>query len=184
MRDYPWNPYKGDWHDSDIYRDSDWNYDPRDQNYYLGRINESGNNDLNQRYYTDNYSDRYYRRDELENALDRPPVYPPEYPYINNDFEGHKKRNYRMPEGPHRGKGPKNYNRSIERIKEDASDRLMDDSLVDASNIDLDVKDGELILSGTVDTRFEKRRAENLVENVSGVRNVQNNLRVSGNKTD
>lgn len=87
-----------------------------------------------------------------------------------------------MPEGPHRGKGPKNYNRSIERIKEDASDRLMDDSLIDASNIDLDVKDGELILSGTVDTKFEKKRAENLVENVSGVRNVQNNLRVSGNK--
>ncbi len=179
MRDYRWNPYKDDWHDSDIYRDSNWNYDPRDENYYLGRINQSGNNDLNQRYYTDNYSDRYYRQDELEKTNDRPP----EHPYKNNDFYGHKKRNYRMPEGPHRGKGPKNYNRSIERIKEDASDRLMDDSLIDASNIDLEVKDGELILSGTVDTRFEKRRAENLVENVSGVRNVQNNLRVSGNKT-
>jgi len=182
MKDYRWNPYKGDWHDSDIYTDSNWNYDPRDQNYYLGRINKPGNNDLNMRYYTDDYSDRYYRHDELENANDRPPVYPPEPPFKNNDFYGHRKKNYNMPEGPHRGKGPKNYNRSIERIKEDASDRLMDDSLVDASNIDLSVKNGELILSGTVDTRFEKRRAEILVENVSGVRNVQNNLRISGNK--
>lgn len=181
MRDYDWNPYQGDWRKSNNYSDSNWNYDPRDQNYYLGRINESGNNDLNERYYTDNYSDRYYRRTELEDA-NRPRVYPPEHPYKNNDFYGHRKRNYNMPQGPHRGKGPKNYNRSIERIKEDASDRLMDDSLIDASNIDLDVKDGELILSGTVDTRFEKRRAEDLVENVSGVKNVQNNLRVSGNK--
>lgn len=178
MKDYRWNPYEGDWHQSDEYKDSDWNYDPRDQNYYLGSINQSGNNDLNMRYYTDNYSDRYYRNEELERTREQPP----EHPYKNNDFYGHKKRNYRMPEGPHRGKGPKNYNRSIERIKEDASDRLMDDSLIDASNIDLDVKDGELILSGTVDTKFEKKRAENLVENVSGVRNVQNNLRVSGNK--
>jgi osmotically-inducible protein OsmY len=54
--------------------------------------------------------------------------------------------------------------------------------LVDASNIELQVKDGVLILSGTVDTRFEKRRAENLVENVSGVKNVQNNLRVKADK--
>jgi hypothetical protein len=45
-------------------------------------------------------------------------------------------------------------------------------------------KDRKLILSGEVDTRFEKRRAENLVENVSGVKNVQNNLRLSNNKAN
>ena len=50
MKDYRWNPYEGDWHQSDEYKDSDWNYDPRDQNYYLGSINQSGNNDLNMRY--------------------------------------------------------------------------------------------------------------------------------------
>lgn len=53
---------------------------------------------------------------------------------------------------------------------------------MDASDIELKVNNDELILSGTVDSRFEKRRAENLVENISGVRNVQNKLRVKGNK--
>lgn len=183
MKDYNWNPYEGDWRESNIYEDQNWNYDPRDQNYYLGRINKSGNNDLNMRYYTDGYSDRYYHHNELEKRNGMAETY---YKmgdrYKNNDFYGHRKRNYDVPEGPHRGKGPKNYTRSIERIKEDASDRLADDTLIDASNIEIIVKDGELILSGTVDTRFEKRRAENLVENVSGVKNVQNNLRVKGNR--
>jgi hypothetical protein len=181
MKDYRWNPYKDDWRDSDIYRDSNWNFDPRNENYYLGRINKSGNNDLTRSYYTDNHSDRYYRNDEIQQRNNVAENYQPQRPYKNNNFEGHKKRNY-IPEGPHRGKGPKNYQRSVERIKEDASDRLADDSLVDASNIELQVKDGVLILSGTVDTRFEKRRAENLVENVSGVKNVQNNLRVKADK--
>jgi osmotically-inducible protein OsmY len=58
----------------------------------------------------------------------------------------------------------------------------MEDSLVDATNIDVDVKDNDLILSGTVNSRFEKHRAEALVENVSGVKEVQNNLRVQGEK--
>lgn len=178
MKDYRWNPYKDDRRVSDDYKDSNWNYDPRDQNYYLGRINESGNNDMNMRYYTDG-SDRYYRHNEMEKRNDMASNdYKIRNPYKNNDFEGHRKKNYSF-EGPHRGKGPKNYNRSAERIKEDASDRLAKDSLVDASNIELQVKDNELVLSGTVDTRFEKRRAENLVENVSGIKNVQNNLRVA-----
>lgn len=181
MKDYKWNPYKDDWRHSDIYTNSNWNFDPRNENYYLGRINKSGNNDLSMSYYTDGHSDRYYRNNEMKKGNNLAENDPISDPYKNNNFEGHKKRNY-IPEGPHRGKGPKNYSRSIETIKEDASDRLADDSLVDASNIDLQVKDGELILCGTVETRFEKRRAENLVENVSGVKNVQNNLRIKRTK--
>lgn len=182
MKDYRWNPYHGDWHDPDIYKNQYWNYDPRDQNYYLGRINKSGNNDLKMRYYTDGYSDRYYRNNEVEkrNGMAEND-FKIRDPYKNNDYYGHRKSNY-IAEGPRRGKGPKNYSRSIERIKEDACNRLAEDSLVDASDIELKVNNDELILSGTVDSRFEKRRAENLVENISGVRNVQNKLRVKGNK--
>jgi hypothetical protein len=40
------------------------------------------------------------------------------------------------------------------------------------------VKDGEATLSGSVDNRRAKRLAEDVVENVSGVSHVQNNLRV------
>jgi osmotically-inducible protein OsmY len=40
------------------------------------------------------------------------------------------------------------------------------------------VKDSEVTLSGTVDDRTDKRVAEDVAESVSGVKNVQNNLRV------
>lgn len=182
MREYGWNPYQGDWHESNEYRNSDWNFDPRDESYYLGRINNDRNIDMDQRYYSDG-SDRYYRNDEVQQQLGLPPnkyQLKDNHPYKNNDFYGERKRNYSW--GPHRGKGPKNHSRSIERIREDASDRLTEDSMVDASKIELWVKDNELVLSGTVETRFEKRRAEYLVENVPGVEYVQNNLRVAGNK--
>lgn len=81
--------------------------------------------------------------------------------------------------GEHRGKGPKNYQRSEERIREDVCDRLSEDDRVDASNIDIQIQNNEVILSGTVTTKEEKRRAEDLVERVSGVRHVENRLRVN-----
>jgi osmotically-inducible protein OsmY len=78
----------------------------------------------------------------------------------------------------HRGRGPKGYKRSDGRIEEDVNDRLTDDPYLDASDIEVSVKDGEVTLSGLVGRREDKRRAEDLAELVSGVGNVQNNLRV------
>lgn len=78
-----------------------------------------------------------------------------------------------------RGKGPKAYRRSDDRIREDISDRLSDDDRVDASEIEVGVYDAEVTLSGTVDSRESKRRAEDIAEMVSGVQHVQNNLRVN-----
>jgi osmotically-inducible protein OsmY len=78
----------------------------------------------------------------------------------------------------HRGRGPKGYQRSDERIREDVNDRLTDDPHIDASEIDVSVSNREVTLSGTVGSRFEKRHAEDLAETVSGVTHVQNNLRV------
>ncbi|HEX6915424.1 MAG TPA: BON domain-containing protein [Chitinophagaceae bacterium] len=77
----------------------------------------------------------------------------------------------------HRGKGPKGYQRSDERIREDISDRLSDDDYVDASDIEIEVNGPEVVLKGTVTTRAEKRRAEDIAESVSGVQNVENRLR-------
>ena len=76
------------------------------------------------------------------------------------------------------GRGPRDYRRSDERIREEVSDRLTDDYRVDASDIAVEVKDGEVTLTGTVATREQKRRAEDLVEATSGVRDVTNSLRV------
>ena len=78
----------------------------------------------------------------------------------------------------HRGRGPKNYTRSDDRILEDVNDILSDDGHIDASDIEVEVRDGEVTLSGTVSSRFAKRHAEDLAERMSGVRNCQNNLRV------
>lgn len=78
----------------------------------------------------------------------------------------------------HRGKGPGDYTRSDERIREDANDRLTDDHHIDARQITVMVTEGEVTLAGTVGSRAEKRRAEDVVEDIGGVKHVQNNLRV------
>lgn len=79
----------------------------------------------------------------------------------------------------HRGRGPKGYKRSDARILEDVSDRLTDDHWLDASDIEVRVKDGEVTLSGTVDSRASKYRAEMIADSCSGVSEVQNHLRVT-----
>jgi osmotically-inducible protein OsmY len=80
--------------------------------------------------------------------------------------------------GEHRGRGPRGYRRSDERIREDVSDRLTDDAWLDATYIEVQSKDGEVTLSGLVSNRGDKRRAEDLADRCSGVTHVQNNLRV------
>src|SRR6185369_6143647 len=78
----------------------------------------------------------------------------------------------------HRGRGPKGYKRSDERIKEDVNDRLSDDYYLDASDVEVTVTNTEVTLTGTVNNRNDKRRAEDLADSVSGVTNVENRLRV------
>lgn len=80
-------------------------------------------------------------------------------------------------EGKHSGKGPKNYKRSEEKIKEDVNERLSEDPYVDASEIEVEVNGTEVTLTGTVDSKQARRRAEDLADRVSGVTHVQNNIR-------
>jgi CBS domain-containing protein len=80
--------------------------------------------------------------------------------------------------GEHQGRGPRNYQRSDDRIREDINERLTDDAMIDASEIEVQVQNREVTLTGTVRDRNERRRAEDLAESVSGVTHVQNNLRV------
>ena len=88
----------------------------------------------------------------------------------------------RRREMDHRGRGPANYKRSDERLLEDACDRLTEDWGVDASNIQVTVQNGEVTLDGTVESRSQKRRAEDCVHDISGVKHVQNNLRITENR--
>lgn len=81
-------------------------------------------------------------------------------------------------EGYFAGRGPKGYRRSNDRIKEDVCDALTRDANVDASDVDVSVEDGTVILKGTVHNRRMKRFAEDCVERVHGVSDVRNELRV------
>lgn len=97
------------------------------------------------------------------------------------DEEAERRRNFdRMREGTHRGRGPRGYKRSDERIQEEVNDRLSDDPYIDASDVEVVVANCEITLTGTVDDRNSKRRAEDIAESVSGVSNVENRLRVRG----
>jgi osmotically-inducible protein OsmY len=80
--------------------------------------------------------------------------------------------------GRHFGKGPKGYQRSDERIREEVSDRMTEHGGIDASELEVQVSNGEVTLTGFVDDRQQKRMAEDLAEQISGVRDVHNQLRV------
>ena len=78
----------------------------------------------------------------------------------------------------YQGHGPKNYTRSDDRIREDVCERLTDSHSLNARDMDVQVKDGLATLSGTVASRDMKREAEDLTHACSGIKDVQNNLRI------
>lgn len=85
---------------------------------------------------------------------------------------------YSTPGEDHRGHGPRDYARSDQRIKEDICDELSDDEQCDARNIDIDVTDAKVTLSGSVPARYMKHRAEDIADETRGVRDVDNRIRV------
>lgn len=78
----------------------------------------------------------------------------------------------------HRGRGPHDYVRSDDRIVDDIIGRLTDDDRIDASEILVMVEGGVVTLTGNVPERRMKHRAEDLVADASGVRDVENRIRV------
>ena len=98
--------------------------------------------------------------------------------WMGDDEAARRRRMDEMRADEHRGRGPRGYTRSDDRIREDVNDCLTENGRLDASDIDVKVSNCEVTLNGTVDSRDDKRRAEDLVERISGVKQVQNNLRV------
>jgi len=90
---------------------------------------------------------------------------------------------WRVP-GPHAGRGPRGYQRSDDRIREEVNDRLTAHGLIDATDVDAQVSGGEVTLTGFVDSRRAKRAAEDVAEEVDGVREVHNQLRVRTSAAD
>lgn len=98
--------------------------------------------------------------------------------WMGDDEAERRRRMDEMRQRSHYGRGPKGFTRSDERIREDVCERLTYDWSVDASDVEVNVSKGEVTLTGSVESRHSKRRAEDIVDDIPGVRHVQNNLRV------
>ena len=81
--------------------------------------------------------------------------------------------------GGYRGRGPKNWRPSDERIRDTVNELLTDHDGVDATEIDVTVENAEITLSGTVGSRWEKRLADDIAHSVRGVHDVHNRLKVA-----
>lgn len=162
-----------------------------DRNFRSGNYGNDRRNDWNWSNDYDRYNDygrnydNDYNRNRGNNRQDRgwwDKTKDEVSSWFGDDDAQRRRTRDEMRNDSNRGKGPKNYKKSSDRIKEDVNDRLSDHWMLDASNIEVEVKDTEVTLSGTVDDKNDKRTAEDIAESVSGVTNVQNNLRVSKNE--
>jgi len=123
--------------------------------------------------YADDYSHTDYgARDYHRPSFER-------YGRAYDPYPGATQRNYERPT-PQRpvNRGPRGYKRSDERLREEVCERLGRDWDVDASDVEVNVANGEVTLSGSVDDRRQKFRAEHLADGVWGVNEVHNQLRV------
>ena len=71
-----------------------------------------------------------------------------------------------------------------ERIGDEINERLTAHGLIDATDVECRVVNGEVTLVGFVDSRAAKRAAGDLAEDVYGVREVHNELRVRTHADD
>jgi osmotically-inducible protein OsmY len=123
--------------------------------------------------YRDDYDDRRSGRGEGEGFFDRMADTVSSWFGGDDDDRGdYRERSYR-------GRGPRNYTRSDDRIRDDINDRLTYHISIDASDIEVEVNGGEVALSGHVRSRYEKRLAEDIAEDVNGVNHVENRIRVN-----
>jgi hypothetical protein len=81
-------------------------------------------------------------------------------------------------EAPKMPSGPKGWQRRDDRIHDDVCTRLTDDGYVDATDVEVIVHQGEVILSGGVADRAQRERAIQIAESVRGVIDVISRLRV------
>lgn len=156
------------WRGHDYYEDDDEFDRGRDSGRYEGPSERS---------LSAEHRERFLRRGQSEAA----------YPQRTQRSEWEGRQNFGRDDqwsGPYAGRGPKGYRRSDGRIHEDVCERLTDHPAIDATDIDVTVKDGDVTLSGRVESRAVKHLAETMVETVSGVKEVHNQLRVGASVTE
>jgi hypothetical protein len=81
-------------------------------------------------------------------------------------------------------RGPKGYQRSDDRLREEIIDKLLQQSDIELDEIEVDVSGGRVTLSGGIEDRRTKHQIEDIVDSVWGVKDIANNLRIqSGTDT-
>jgi len=107
--------------------------------------------------------------------------------YFGTDYHN---RGYNYPrhpqpssQGGHRGKGPMNFAYSDEKLRERICEMLADHDLIDPSNVDIQVKSGEVTITGTIEDRHQKRLIEDMVDNVPGVQDIHMSVKVDRNRS-
>jgi len=164
--------HEREWSDRARYESSDrgsrWAAASDDRAYGTYRTDERDIHDRHRAHNPEDWGQQHLPRDG------NPPVWGPRE-------RGGYWRQYEAARPHFAGRGPKGYKRSDDRIRDEICDCMTDDPLLDASEIVVEVMDGEVTLSGSVMSRDQKRRAEDVAERISGVRDVTNQLRVTRN---
>lgn len=80
--------------------------------------------------------------------------------------------------GPGRRVSPKGYQRSDERIREDLCERLAHDDRLEVQDVEVQVSGGVVTLTGAVRDRRQKYCVEDIADDIFGVREVHNRIRV------
>jgi hypothetical protein len=75
-------------------------------------------------------------------------------------------------------RGPKGYVRSDERIRDEICERLFRESRLEVSDVCVEVKDGEVLITGSVPERPMKHAVEDIAADCWGVKDIDNRLRV------
>jgi hypothetical protein len=176
-------------------RGTRWEAAPEDRSYGMYRTDDRAYHDRyrQERGNSDSAANEYYRaaRDQRDDYL-RWAAHNPEdwgVQHLPSDSRngasfgprerGGYWRQYEASRRHYVGRGPKGYQRSDDRIREEICDCMTEDPALDASEIEIEVRQGEVLLSGSVASREQKRRAEDVAERISGVRDVTNQLRVT-----
>ncbi|HLH32898.1 MAG TPA: BON domain-containing protein, partial [Terriglobia bacterium] len=81
-------------------------------------------------------------------------------------------------QGQHAGRGPRSFKRQDDRIEEEINEQLTRHPMIDATDIEVKVQNGEVTMRGHVDSREAKRMAEDIAESVFGVKEVNNQIKI------
>ncbi len=80
-------------------------------------------------------------------------------------------------------KGPKGYQRSDDRLREEVINILINQASFDLDDVEVDVSQGVVKLTGSVPDRQARYEAEELADGLWGVKDVTNNLKVGSERS-